>query len=93
MTDNLRVSARTADLASIAPGSSSAVVAQPDGTLKAVESTCSPARGTGEAIARWRPSSLAYDDECDGDEWHHESSAAQHMTKRRSRRRAGVGAV
>jgi len=53
MTDNLRVSARgPADLASIAPGSfiGTTAVAQPDGTLKAVEVHVFPEsmRGTGE---------------------------------------------
>jgi len=53
MTDQLRVSARgPADLASIAPGSfiGTTAVAQPDGTLKAVEVHVFPEsmRGTGE---------------------------------------------
>src|SRR6478672_5250250 len=53
MTDNLRVSARgPADLGSIAPGAfiGTTAVAQPDGTLKAVEVHVFPEsmRGTGE---------------------------------------------
>jgi len=53
MTDNLRISARgPADLAAIAPGSfiGTTAVAQPDGTLKAVEVHVFPEsmRGTGE---------------------------------------------
>jgi hypothetical protein len=53
MTDNLRVSARgAADLASIVPGSfiGTTAVAEPDGTLKAVEVHVFPEsmRGTGE---------------------------------------------